>query len=230
MEQTADARRLAELLRRAVAGPGHARLLNTLARLEYVGVRKMLKSRRAEGLDLDDLQHVVDEAAHALRLKRAAVAAAEAQGTPAGVRTFADQDTLAGAEAEAYFQAVDRAAEEAVADLPEAARGQANYLLTSAAIEVRALAFYPAYGAALREAGARASVESIVRDEQRHLDEMAASLERLVPGWRARLEPVLAREQDLFGRFLDALERAVADGRGFTPTRQGTAADGPGPM
>jgi len=38
---------------------------NTLARLEYVGVRKMLKSRRAERLNLDGLQHVLDETVHA---------------------------------------------------------------------------------------------------------------------------------------------------------------------
>ena len=68
----ADTRRLETLLDRIIPRPDlHARFVNTLARLEYVGVRKMLKSRRAERLDLDGLQHLLDEAVHALRLKKA---------------------------------------------------------------------------------------------------------------------------------------------------------------
>src|SRR5688500_20070913 len=97
---------LEPLLDRIVRQPAlHARFVNTLARLEYVGVRKMLKSRRSDHLDLDGLEHVLDEAAHALRLKKAAVALAGGRG----VDTFADGDTLAGSDGEAYFQAVDRA-------------------------------------------------------------------------------------------------------------------------
>jgi hypothetical protein len=201
-----ESRRLGSLLGRIVVHPGlHARMLNTLARLEYVGVRKMLKSRRAEHLDLDGLQHMLDEAAHALRLKRAAVAAA---ADAVRVDTFADADTLAGDQAEGYFQAVDRAAQGALAHLPEPARGEANYLLTSAVIEIRAQAFYPLYEAALRTAGAALSVAAILRDEDRHLAEMAAALARVLPDWRAPLEQALAYERQHFARFVDALEAA----------------------
>jgi len=201
-----DARRMASLLARIVAHPAlHARMLNTLARLEYVGVRKMLKSRRAERLDLEGLQHILEEAVHAIRLKRAAVAAG--QGA-AAVRTFADGDTLAGDAGETYFQAVDRVAEGALADLPDADRDEANYLLTSAAIEVRAEVFYRAYEGALQAAGAEVSVASILRDEEKHLAEMAAALERVLPDWRRRLEEVLGRERALYGVFVAALERA----------------------
>jgi hypothetical protein len=200
------ARRLATLLGRIVAAPGlHARMLNTLARLEYVGVRKMLKSRRAERLDLGGLEHILDEAVHALRLKRAALAVA---GDDVGVRTFAASDTLAGDAGESYLQALDRAAEQTLADLPEADRAEANYLLTSAAIEVRAQAFYPIYQRCLEDAGSRVSVAAILRDEERHLADMAARLDVGVPHWRPRLEAVLAREADLFVGFLDALERS----------------------
>ena len=58
----------------------HARFVNTLARLEYVGVRKILKSRRSEQIAIDGLQHILDEAVHALRLKKAAVALAGGAG------------------------------------------------------------------------------------------------------------------------------------------------------
>ena len=49
VEALTDDGSLAALLDRIIARPAeHARLLNTFSRLEYVGVRKMLKSRRAE--------------------------------------------------------------------------------------------------------------------------------------------------------------------------------------
>jgi hypothetical protein len=203
-------RPLAALLDRILARPpAHARLLNTLSRLEYVGVRKMLKSRRAEALDLDGLQHLLDETIHALRLKKAALAVS---GDAAAVTTFADGDTLAGDAGERYLQGVDRCAETVLADLPEARRAEANYLLSSAAIEVRAQAFYPLYEGRLRAHGVAVSVAAIMRDEDRHLAEMAARLEAAVPGWRERLEAVLDVEARLFAGFVAALSAAVTQG------------------
>lgn len=196
------------LLDRIVRHPAlHARFVNTLARLEYIGVRKMLKSRRSDRMDVDGLEHVLDEAAHALRLKKAAVALS---GGGKGVETFADAATLAGGEGEAYFQAVDRAAERALADLPESERTEVNYLLTSAAIEVRAQAFYPVYDRCLRESGASFSVAAIQRDEDRHLGEMTTLIQaRIGEGWRARLESVMAEEGALFGNFVRAVGAAT---------------------
>jgi predicted component of type VI protein secretion system len=198
---TESAGRQTALLDRIIA-TDHARFLNTLARLEYVGVRKMLKSRRAERLDLDGLQHMLDETIHAMRLKKAALAVGD-------VKTFAAADTLAGDEGEAYFQTVDHAAEAALADLPEDRRADVNYLLSSAAIEVRAQAFYPLYESRLRAFGVPVSVAAILRDEDRHLAEMAERLTAALPDWRARLERVLAEEARAFDRFLDAMEDAL---------------------
>ena len=190
----------------------HARFVNTLARMEYVGVRKILKSRRSEHLDLDGIQHILDEAVHAMRLKKAASALGRASG--ASVRTFASDDTLAGDAGETYLQALDHRAEEALGDLPADRRAEANYLLTSAAIEVRAQVFYPAYERTLKACQAGFSVAAITKDEDRHLDEMAGGLEAALPGWRARFEPLLAAEEALFARFLGALEQSVAGAHG----------------
>jgi hypothetical protein len=196
-----------EVLDRIVVDPRlHARFVNTLSRLEYVGVRKILKSRRSEHLDIDGLQHILDEAVHALRLKKAAVALA---GGGAGVVTFADGATLAGDAGEGYLQALDRRAEEALLDLPPAERAEANYHLTSAAIEVRAQVFYPLYDRCLQENRVGFSVAAISKDEDRHLDEMAAGLERTLPEWRRRLEAVLVAEEALYARFLAAVEDAL---------------------
>jgi hypothetical protein len=201
------AQRQAGLLDRIIAQPAvHARLLNTLSRLEYVGVRKMLKSRRADALDLDGLQHILDETVHALRLKKAALALAGERG---GVTTYAAADTLAGDAGEDYIQGVDGAAETVLADLSEERRSEVNYLLTSAAIEVRAQAFYPLYEARLRSHGVNVSVAAILRDEDRHLGEMAAQLEAALPGWRGRLQAVLDAEVALFDAFVTSLEAAL---------------------
>jgi hypothetical protein len=203
-----NATRARRLLDRVVPDPIlHARFVNMLARLEYIGVRKILKSRRSERLDLDGLQHILDEAVHALRLKKAASALGGASGVD--VRTFAAGATLAGDAAESYLQALDHRAEEALVDLPEIDRAEANYLLTSAAVEVRAQVFYPMYDQTLRAHGAGFSVAAISKDEDRHLEEMTVGLRAALGDWRPRLEPVLAAEEALFSRFLGALEKAA---------------------
>ena len=200
--------RTARLLERIVPDAGlHARFVNTLARMEYVGVRKMLKSRRAERLDLDGIQHILDEAVHTLRLKKAAAALDAGAGA---VRTFATTDTLAGDAGESYLQALDHRAEEMLGDLAADRRAEANYLLTSAAVEVRAQVFYPLYDRVLKDAQAGFSVAAIMKDEDRHLEEMASGLQAVLPDWKPRLEPLLAAEEALFARFLAAVEQAVA--------------------
>ncbi len=108
------------------------------------------------------------------------------------------------------MQALDHRAEETLADLPADLRAEANYLLTSAAVEVRAQVFYPAYDRTLKACGAGFSVAAITKDEDRHLDEMAAGLQAVLPDWPSRLEPLLAAEEALFTRFLTAIEQAVA--------------------
>jgi hypothetical protein len=198
--------RLRSVLQRIVHSPAqHARFLNSLARLEYVGVRKMLKARRSQDLDLDGLQHLLEEAVHATRLKKFARSVA-----PEGVcvDTFRAEHTLAGDEAEGYFQAVDRASASALGRDD----GEASYALTSAAIEIRARAFYPAYQQVLEDAGSRVSVTSILNDEEAHLDEMQQRLQAGHPGWQAELEQVMAVEQRAFAELLDAFERALASG------------------
>jgi hypothetical protein len=207
MNRHPERQRQAELLDRIIRRPtDHARLLNTFSRMEYVGVRKMVKSRRSEHLDLDGLQHMLDETIHAMRLKKAALALASDKGA---VGTFSPDDTLAGDAGEHYLQAVDRAAEATLAGLDESQRAEVNYLLSSAAIEVRAEAFYPLYEERLRAHGVPVSVAAILRDEDRHLAEMAARLETALPGWRPRLEAVLDAEAGFFSSFLGAVEAAL---------------------
>jgi hypothetical protein len=184
----------------------HARFLNTLARLEYIGVRKMLKARRSESMDLEGLRHVLEEAAHATRLKKAALSLVTDNSL---VATFADAHTLCGDAAERYFQALDQSAAEELhqrgLDDPEAC-----YWLTSAAIELRARSFYPAYQALLEAAGSPVSVQSIIGDEQAHLEQMAAALPTHVPHWREVLTQVMNAEEREFTAYLGQVSALLA--------------------
>jgi hypothetical protein len=196
--------RLERTLRAIVSSPAlHARFLNSLSRLEYVGVRKMLKARRAQDLDVNGLQHILEETVHATRLKKFARSVA-----PPGVcvDTFRAEHTLSGDEAENYFQVVDRAGEEALGQ----ADSEASYALTSAAIEIRARAFYPAYQEVLQAAGSRISVSSILSDEEAHLSEMQDRLRADLPDWQQQLERVMQVEARAFEALLDSFDTAVA--------------------
>ncbi|MEY2934635.1 MAG: hypothetical protein RL033_5384 [Pseudomonadota bacterium] len=199
--------RLRRLLQLIVSDAAlHARFLNSLARLEYVGVRKMIKARRSQDLDLDGLQHLLEEAVHATRLKKFARSVAP---DSVCVDTFRAEHTLAGDEAEAYFQAVDQAGAVALGRED----GEASYALTSAAIEIRARTFYPAYQEVLEAAGSRISVQSILNDEEAHLDEMQERLQSGQPEWRTQLEQVMLVEQRAFSGLLDAFDAAVTSHR-----------------
>ena len=203
--------RLAAALPGIVAEPFlHARMVNTLSRMEYVGVRKMLKARHVDQLDLDGVQHIVEEATHALRLKKAAIKLLG--GVEDGVRTYSEADTLAGDGAEAYLQGVDRGCEELLAsfNLEEPARSEANYLLSSFVIEIRAQAFYPMYEQTLQDAGAPFSVRSILNDELRHLAEMAERTKELFgEGWAALMDNAVAEESACFEGWVDVISQGA---------------------
>ena len=51
----------------------HARFLNTVAMLEYIGARKIMKSQRADMFDMELLSHVSEETRHAWLVKRMAI-------------------------------------------------------------------------------------------------------------------------------------------------------------
>ena len=207
--RSGDATRIEKALDTIITTPAlHARFVNTLARMEYVGVRKLLKSRRAEHLDLEGLQHMLDENVHALRLKKAATAL----GAPLGVAvtTFSDEHTLAGDAGEEYLQALDRRAESELADLAESQRAEVNVLMTTAAIEVRAQVFYPLYDRRLAAHHAGFSVALITKDEDRHLADVGRGLERQLTDWRPRFDRLMEAETTLFRAFFDEVDAAVA--------------------
>lgn len=200
---------LRELLTELLRSPAlHARFVNTLSFMEYIGVRKMLKARRAADLDEEGLLHIIEEASHALRLKRAA--SQLCMDAPGTVATYSDDQTLAGAAGEDYMQGVDRGCAALVAKACGEDRPEANYLLSTAAIEIRAEAFYPLYEERLKHAAANFSVHSILKDELRHLAEMRVSLEREFPErWQDLVTEAVALESRFFRGWLSAMQAAL---------------------
>src|SRR6185295_17796202 len=91
---------LEAFLRKVSADPGlELEWIDLLSQLEYVGCRKIVKSVRFEGVSLDILRHVSEEASHAFLLK----SVAEQGGLP-------ERSWREGRFAEAgwgYFQELD---------------------------------------------------------------------------------------------------------------------------
>jgi hypothetical protein len=201
------ARALTGLLGRLAADPPrHARLLNTLSLLEYIGVRKILKSRPAETFTPELLEHVVEEARHAFVLKTLALRVAP-------VPTYAPAHLLAGAAARAYIQALDRGAEADLQAHPprHAAPAWLNYLYTTLLIEERADGVYRDYEPILAAAGLGGVLGGIVREEQGHLRTVLGQVRRHDPDHAARLERLRALERRAFAAFVAALVRAAGD-------------------
>jgi hypothetical protein len=65
----------------------------------------------------------------------------------------------------------------------------------------------------LEAAGSRISVQSILNDEEAHLDEMQERLQSGQPEWRTQLEQVMLVEQRAFSGLLDAFDAAVTSHR-----------------
>ncbi len=202
---------LSEVLPQIIANPSlHARMVNTLSRMEYVGTRKMLKARNSARVDNDGLMHIIEEASHALRLKRAAIKLNG--GSETGIATYSDGHTLAGDAAENYLQQVDRACEKIVAEcgLEGSDQSEANYVLSSVAIEVRADCFYPIYEQCLIEAGAPFSVASILKDEVKHLQEMSEKAQTLFgEQWVAIFDKAFEAESNYFVDWAQSIRDAA---------------------
>jgi hypothetical protein len=199
---------LTGLLVRLAADPArHARFLNTLSLLEYIGVRKILKSQAAESLTPGLLEHVLEEARHAFVLKTLALRVGP-------VPTYAPPHLLAGAEARAYIQALDRGAEADLRARPprDASSAWVNYLYTTLLIEERADGVYRRYEPILAAVGLGGVLGGIVREEEGHLRTVLGHVRRRDPDHAGRLERLRGLERRAFAAWVTALERAAAAG------------------
>lgn len=127
--------------------------LDLLSQMEFVGLRKIVKSNSYTEVTLQTLQHAAEEASHAFLLKGLVLSEtkwAENPLSPLGYR---------------YFQRLD----ETASAHPEA-RGR-EYPLVSRLIEERVLKLYPAYLAATQREDVRRVLRRILAQEKRHHDQ-----------------------------------------------------------
>ena len=181
----------------------HGRWLNTLSFMEYIGTRKILKSLPAEILNETLLCHIHEEASHSLFFKRLARKVEGEDRLPAeGGRCFRKEEMLTPAEGSIYFQSLDRKS-------AELSGGSAllNYLYTTWTLETRATAVYLLYNRILKNAGAPFSLNPVLKDEKKHLQQVKHSIEKIDADCRARFKELKEFEEKAFSRFLQNLEK-----------------------
>ena len=198
--------RLKPLIDRILKQPRlHARWLNTFSFLEYVGFRKIVKSQRAEILDIGTLAHASEEVRHSLLLKRLALKLGGQD-----FNTFAPETLLCGDEAESYFQNLDRAVESKIAEsTSQASRARTTYLYVTWLVEVRALSVYECYAHALKEIGMETPLTGLLADETKHLSYVERELSSLDPAFFSRSAELKRVESELYQVYLDALAREL---------------------
>jgi len=204
-------RTLENLFQQIAAEPSrHARFLNTISMLEYIGARKIMKSQRAEEFDMELLTHVSEETKHAWLVKRLAQ-----QIHKESVETYAHEHLLCGKQAEAYIQDLDDAAEKALENATDPSNGSSlgwlNYLYTSLLIEERADVFYAAYLGVLEEMGMPSVLKAIIKDETKHLAQMAQLIRKVDPDADERLSMLREVEIAGFTRWENALWDSLQD-------------------
>ena len=136
----------------------HARFLNTLSFLEYIGTRKIIKSQPSSYFNEELLEHLNEEARHSLFFKRLA------QKQSKKIMGFTPNEMLLKKESENYFQNLDQKSKEL------AANPFMNYLYTTWSVEIRALHVYSIYNNILKDNSFSFSLRSVLKEEQSHLE------------------------------------------------------------
>ncbi len=169
----------------------HARYLNTLAFMEHIGSRKILKSQNSAKLNLTVLQHISEEARHAFYFKSLAH-----KISPADSPNFKETYMINGSASESYFQAVDRKAEK---DLNGALNSkQLNYLYTTWMIEERAVMLYQIYNRILKSQGAVFNLDFVLREEDHHLKTTVQLIKQKDPDFKKRAKRLFKYETEQF--------------------------------
>jgi len=185
----------------------HARWLNTLSLMENTGARKISASEDPVKVTYIILKHAAEEHRHAFYLKKQIEKTGEAQ-----CPTYASDYLLAPAYSKYYLNQLDihvcRYLKNELG-LKGAELRFAAYLLVTYAIEVRADELYPVYQQALDDAGSKVNVKSIILEEEGHLEEMIAQLNRFSPDWELHAQKAVDMETSLFNDWVTELSATL---------------------
>lgn len=178
----------------------HARFLNTLSLLEYIGARKIMKSQDESRITPMVLAHMVEELRHAQIVKKIAVKVGGG-----AVRTYGDDALVCGKEGRAYIQAIDRKAEEVL----QQKDSWANYLLTTLVVEERAQELYPLYDSLLEKYKLNGPLKAIFREEEEHLTQVTELLKTQGKCTDEMIEKVREEERKYFALFFNGVDREL---------------------
>lgn len=197
---------LKELLEKIVSSPElHAKWLNTLSFLENCGARKIAACEHPTLVKEEMLKHAAEEFRHAHHLKKQI-----AKVSPKTLDNYGLSSTLGGFATLHYLNALDVQTSRFLRaqNLTPNMVKEAAYLLVTYAIELRAEELYPLYHDALRKAGSKVTVMSILLEEKEHLREMQEGLQQL-PSGLAYAAHICTIEQHLCKRWLEHVARQL---------------------
>ena len=177
----------------------HARWLNTLSYLEYVGARKIIKAIPSGQISEAMLEHISEEARHSLFFKKLSQ---KLSGKKPGFHPF---EIFASDSVRGYFQKTDHKA-------AEFSRSQThlNYLYTSLAVERRALAVYSFYNKILSQKKFPFSLSALLREEERHLHFAEEAIRKEDPLYENSSEELMDFERQQYFCLLLAIEEELA--------------------
>jgi hypothetical protein len=198
---------LEELLKKIISDDQlHGRFLNTLSLQENIGARKISANERPETSTYMVLKHAAEEHRHAFYLKKQIGKLPDVD-----FPTYEPDYLLAPVSSKHYLHKLDLLTSRYLKETMQLNNVQlkfAAYLLVTYAIEVRADLIYPIYQDVLSEANSKVSVRSIIIEEQGHLEEMIAQLEKFDPNWETHANKISQIEEVLYKDWIGSLQIA----------------------
>ncbi len=190
-----------EILGRLVQRPRmHAKFLNTISLMEYMGARKIMKSQLEKDINREVLSHMTEEIRHAQIFKKMALKLSEGL-----LATYDDRHLLAGPAGRSYIQSVDQSISAAL--LGE--NPYLNYLLSTLLIEERANTVYPFYAELMEPLGFSSNLKAILREEENHLDQIQAELENNRKLSSQKLDALRMIEQKAFDFLMYSVDQEL---------------------
>jgi hypothetical protein len=172
-----------------------ARFFNTLSYLEHIGSRKILACKFDFGEE--QLRHAAEETRHALRFKEMSRTLA-----PDMYDDYTVYSLLGGNAAFFYFQRLDAMVRAFLQSKTLLQLPMVNYLLVTYIVETRAASLYPNLQDFIEERHLPISLKSIIAEENRHLDDIKASMKAASFIKKNELEILLYNEENLFRSFV----------------------------
>ncbi len=200
---------LENLLDKIVKNPEyHIKWLNTLSYLEYTGARKIHKANFGKYLNFSILSHAAEESRHAFLYKRNIKKVNP--GIDLNEFGYISSNLLAGFSAYKYFQLLDITIRDKISRYYSGyEKNFFCYLFTTLLIEERANMVFAIYQERLEDLNQNFSIQGIIKEEERHLDEIYSLLEKNLNNYYDFLQKFFDKESDLFDKFLKKLEQIV---------------------